>query len=60
MSNIEQQLIRAGAVLVKCNRHKVYEVQGRRFTLSHSHKANDTRDRHKPMLHFLNKIKAGQ
>ena len=60
MSDMEQQLIRAGAVLIKSNRHKVYEISGRRFTISHGNKANDNRDRHKPMLHFLNKLKAGQ
>ena len=60
MSHIERQLLKAGAILLRSTKHKIYELQGRRFTLSHGNKANNSRDRHKPTLHFLNKIKAGQ
>lgn len=56
MSDVEKQLRRAGGVLVKSGRHKVYEVDGRRFTISHGRAGND-RDRHKPMLRFLRERK---
>lgn len=60
MSESERQLIALGAVLIKTGKHKIYEIQGRRFTISHSKKANDNRDRRKPMLHFLRKLAANK
>lgn len=55
MSDIEKMLLRAGGVLVKVGRHKVYEVDGRRFTISLGSGRCNERDRHKPMIHFLRK-----
>lgn len=56
MSNLEKKLKQAGAVLIDCNRHKVYEIAGRQFTLSHGNKEN-RKDRGKPALRFLENLK---
>lgn len=57
MSNIEKMLLDAGAKLIKIGRHKVYEVMGRRFTISHGTGRANNRDRHKPMIRFLRNLK---
>ncbi len=55
MNRTEQRLKAAGAVLIRINKHRIYELNGERFTLSHSKKGQD-RDRMKPLERLLDRI----
>lgn len=41
MSTIERALIRAGGVLIRAGKHKLYELRGERFALSHGARSRD-------------------
>lgn len=58
MDKLEQRLKAAGAVLVrKGGKHKLYELAGRRFTLSYGAKGKaEKHDYMKPVKHLLEKL----
>lgn len=52
MRDVERKLLDAGAVLVKENRHRFYELDGRRFTVSRGTRGTN-RGRYKQIMTFL-------
>ncbi len=41
MSDLEKMLKKCGAVLVKIGKHKIYELNGKRYTLHHGRIGSD-------------------